>query len=334
MTKVMGSGSPSIDLDEPARIPVRIVSKEDVARRVVSLTLERVDGGSFHSWDPGAHIDIHLSDELTRQYSLCPVPDGDGTRLRIAVLRESDSRGGSSRIHEHIAEGDLLAVSEPRNNFPLLASRKYLFIAGGIGITPMLSMVERAHREQRDWTLYYLGSSSEDMAFAQSLRERYGADRVELHASSVAGRLDLRTILAMPRAHMLVYVCGPAALVDEVQDYCLGWPPGVLHAELFSNDALGKGSNTDPFDIELVRTGRTVTVGPDETVLDKLERQGIRILSSCRAGLCGTCEVGVVRGDIEHRDAVLDDATKDAGDVMLVCVSRAAAGCHTLALDI
>lgn len=318
--------------DGLTRIPVRVARKEMVARRVVSLVLERTDGATFHSWDPGAHIDIHLTDELTRQYSLCPAEHPE-TELRISVLREPESRGGSEWVHDRIAVGDELTVSEPRNNFPMLPSRKYLFVAGGIGITPMLGMVEQAEREGKDWTLYYLGASSEDMAYAQELHERYG-ERVELHASSVSGRLDLRTILALPRAHMLVYVCGPEGLVKEVEDYCLGWPPGVLHAELFSNSLIGAGSNTDPFEVELRRTGRTVTVGPEETVLDKLDEQGVRVLSSCRAGLCGTCEVAVLAGNVEHRDAVLDDDTKDAGDVMLVCVSRAAAGCHKLTLDI
>ncbi|QEE61432.1 oxidoreductase [Salinibacterium sp. dk2585] len=306
---------------------------ETVADRVVSLVLRRADGEPFHGWDPGSHIDVHVGDDIVRQYSLCSSPS-DLSHLRIAVLYTPDSRGGSRRVHEALVEGAPVTISEPRNNFPLLDSRKYLFIAGGIGITPIIPMIEAAERDGRDWRLIYGGRSRSTMAFARQLVETYGAERLTVAAEDESGRLDLASLLALPRAHMLVYACGPAGMLAAIEEFCMGWPPGALHTERFVAAALDAGGSTEPFEVELVRSGTTVTVEVGTTVLEAVEAVGARVLSSCRTGLCGTCETRVVSGDIEHRDAVLTEADRDAGDVMLVCVSRAAAGCPRLVLDL
>lgn len=306
---------------------------EHVADGVVSLVLRRPGGEDFPTWEPGSHIDVHLDNGMIRQYSLCSTPD-DLSILRIGVLRVPDSRGGSQHVHDELLQGAPLSISAPRNNFPLADSRRYLFIAGGIGITPIIPMLEAAEAAGRDWVLHYGGRSRSTMAFADQLEQRYGSDRVKIVAEDVDGRMDLDTILGMPRAHMLVYACGPSGLLGVLEDYCMGWPPGVLHTERFVADALGAGASSEPFEVELAQTGGTVEVAPNQTILEAVEQQGARVLSSCRAGLCGTCETRIIAGEPDHRDAVLTQADKDAGEVMLVCVSRAAAGCPRLVLDL
>lgn len=312
-------------------IDVVIEHVETVADQVVSLVLRRLDGEPFQPWQPGAHIDVHLGDDLVRQYSICSSPQ-ELDHLRIGVLRVPDTRGGSRAVHE-LTAGSPLTISEPRNNFPLLESRRYLFIAGGIGITPLIPMIEAADAAGKDWRLIYGGRSRKTMAFAQQLVERYG-ERVEIAAEDEAGRMDLDAILGMPRAHMLVYTCGPAGLLAAIEERCMGWPPGVLHTERFTATALGAGAASEPFEVELTRTGTTVTVPTDKTILEAVEEIGVRVLSSCRGGLCGTCETQIIAGEPEHRDAVLTEEDREAGEIMLVCVSRAAAGCPKLVLDL
>lgn len=315
------------------RLDVVVAEVDHVADRVVSLVLRRLDNEQFPIWEPGAHIDVHLGGEITRQYSLCSALE-DRDSLRIGVLHVPDSRGGSQHVHENLVKGSPLSISAPRNNFPLVESRKYLFIAGGIGITPIIPMIEAAEANGREWRLAYGGRSRQTMAFAQQLEDKYGSERVNLFAEDEVGRLDLQAILGMPRAHMLVYACGPGGMLGAIEDFCMGWPPGALHLERFSADTLGVGSVSEPFEVELARSGRTVRVETTETILDAVEKIGVRILSSCRAGLCGTCETRVISGTPDHRDAVLTEADKDANDVMLPCVSRSAAGCGRLVLDL
>lgn len=317
----------------PAIIDTVIDMIEQPADGVASLVLRRADGKQFPQWAPGSHIDVHLNDELTRQYSLCS-PTDDLSTLRIGVLRTPDSRGGSAWVHDQLRAGAPLSISAPRNNFPLVDSRKYLFLAGGIGITPIIPMLRAAETAGREWILYYGGRSRDTMAFSSQLENEFGSDKVRIVAEDESGRLDLQQILGMPRAHMLVYACGPGGMLGAVEDFCMGWPPGTLHTERFAADSLGVGGNTEPFEVEMTLTGTTVTVGSDQTILEAVEKVGARVLSSCRAGLCGTCETRIVIGEAEHRDAALSQADKDAGDVMMVCVSRAAAGCNKLVLEL
>lgn len=310
------------------------VAKMDVqAEGVIAVEFKRSDGLPFEEWDAGSHIDVELGNGLTRQYSLCSSPETKDI-LRIAVLNEPESRGGSRYVHESLTPGVRLKISHPRNNFPLIASRKYLFIAGGIGITPILPMIEIAEKEGREWRLVYLGKSRRTMAFADELLARYGDQKVTVSASDERGRFDLAGLLALPRAHMLVYACGPAYLLNDVEGYCMGWPPGVLHLERFSTEGLTVGGSAEPFEVELRQSNKVVTVSPSMSVLDAVESVGVRVLSSCKAGLCGTCETKVISGEIDHRDAVLTLSDRDAGNVMMVCVSRAAAGCSRLILDL
>ncbi|MEL4359191.1 MULTISPECIES: PDR/VanB family oxidoreductase [unclassified Luteococcus] len=312
-------------------LEVRVLRCEDLAVGVRRLTFERTDGSDFPAWEPGSHIDVIMPDHV-RQYSICSSPAQLG-QLQVSVLRVSDSRGGSAWVHDGLQEGQQITISAPRNNFVFQDSRKYLFIAGGIGITPIVPMLERAEQLGREWTLVYCGRSRSTMAFLPQLEERYPG-RVKVYPADESGRVNLADHLALPRAKMLIYSCGPVRLIEEIEDWARGWPPGVLHTERFTAATLDAGASMDPFEVELVRTGRTVEVNTDQTVLEALEGVGTRILSSCRAGVCGTCETEVISGEVDHRDVVLSDEEKLTNQSMMVCVSRAANGCARLRLNL
>lgn len=318
---------------EPADglVDVRVRHCEELATGVRRVTFERTDGSDFPAWEPGSHVDVIMPDHV-RQYSICSSPS-QRRQLQVSVLHVQDSRGGSAWVHQELREGQALTLSAPRNNFVFQDSRKYLFIAGGIGITPIIPMIERAEDLGREWSLVYCGRSRSTMAFLPELEHRYPG-RVKAYPSDETGRVKLEDHLALPRAKMLIYACGPASLVEEIEDWARGWPPGVLHTERFSAAALDAGASMDPFEVELARSGRTVEVAPDQTVLEALEAVGTRILSSCRAGVCGTCETEVLAGEVDHRDVVLSPEEQQANQSMMVCVSRAANGCHRLRLNL
>ncbi|MGP4019290.1 PDR/VanB family oxidoreductase [Saccharopolyspora sp. 5N708] len=291
-----------------------VVDRRDEAMGVVGVEFEHPTGGALPGWTPGAHLDVVLPGGLTRQYSLCGDPS-DGQRWRIAVLREPDGRGGSRWIADELAVGTALRVRGPRNNFPLLPAQRYVFIAGGIGITPLLPMVRAAAASGADWVLHYGGRTRRSMAFLEPLAEF--ADRVHVHPQDEVGLLDLDGMLdAHPEA--LVYCCGPTGLIDAVQQRCP--QSGRLHVERFTAVA-SSGENTE-FEVVCDSSGVSVTVTPDLTVLEALENAGINVLSSCTEGTCGTCETTVLEGELDHRDSVLTDEEQAAGDTMMICVSR------------
>nr|WP_030486974.1 PDR/VanB family oxidoreductase [Micromonospora chokoriensis] len=302
-----------------AGVELVVASREQVAAEVVAIRLCRADGGDLPEWSPGAHIDLELGVGLARQYSLCGDP-ADRSALRIAVQREPNGRGGSRLVHERLTVGATVRVSGPRNAFPLVAARHYLFVAGGIGITPIAPMVAAADAAGADWRLVYGGRSRATMAFATTLREKYG-DRVSLYPQDETGLLDVAGLLGRPGAG-LVYCCGPEPLIAAVQEHCRGWPPGRLHVERFT--ALGDtGAPETTIEVELALSGRTVTVPPGMPILQAVEEAGVQVLSSCREGTCGTCETPVLAGVPEHRDSLLTEQERAVGDTMMICVSRA-----------
>ena len=334
--RVGPAGSPAGGPDDRT---VVVTGKSAVADGVVSLTLARPGGGRLPDWTPGAHLDLVLPDGTTRQYSLCG-DRWDAYRYRIAVRREPDGAGGSAYIHDRLQAGDPVAIGGPRNNFPLVPADRYLFIAGGIGITPLLPMVVQASMLGADWTLLYAGRLRASMAFRPELAG-YG-DRVRMFAADAGDRLDLGAWLGDPRSAPVterpaprVYCCGPDRLLAEARARCAGWPPYSLRTERFAPAAPAAGAPGAAgaaFSVRLARTGATVTVEPGDTVLDAALRAGASVLSSCRRGLCGTCEATVLDGRPDHRDSVLDDEERENGDSMFVCVSRSAGG--RLVLDL
>jgi ferredoxin-NADP reductase len=300
---------------------VLLVQKaEVVAEDVVALTLVSPAGEILPAWSPGAHIDLVLADDLVRQYSLCSSPGEDGA-WRVGVLRTPDSRGGSQRVHDTLTEGATVTVRGPRNHFPLVAASTYLFIAGGIGITPMLPMIAQADAAGADWRLLYGGRHRASMAFLPELAQY--RDRVTVVPQDEAGFLDLDGVLGTPQAGALVYCCGPEGLLSAVEAKCASWPPGSLHLERFSAKPQETSELADEsFELVLQQTGVTVTVPPDKSVFAAALAAGANVLGSCMEGICGTCETEVVEGDIDHRDSVLNEEERASNEFMMICVSR------------
>jgi ferredoxin-NADP reductase len=310
-------------VSEPGRgfdaVTVQVAAKAPVSDDVVSLTLTRPDGGRLPDWAPGAHIDVVLPSGMTRQYSLCG-DRWDAHSYRVAVLREQAGRGGSAYVHDQLAVGDLVGVGGPQNNFRLVPSGKYLFIAGGVGITPLLPMIYQAELLGADWNLTYGGRRRSSMAFLEELTG-YG-QRVRIVPQDEYGLLDLASLLGQPRAEVKVYCCGPPPLLEAVGVMCAKWPPHSLHAERFVPKELAAPVRDASFQVELARSGRTVTVGRQTSVLAAARDAGVNVLSSCQEGVCGTCETAVLAGRPDHRDSILDDDERAAGDCMFICVSR------------
>lgn len=288
---------------------------------VLSVQLADPDGAELPAWEPGAHLDLSLPGGLSRQYSLSGDP-ADRSTYRLGILREPASRGGSSYVHDVLRPGHEVEVTGPRNHFRLEPSARYVFVAGGIGITPILPMLARAEAAGAEWTLLYGGRERASMAFTREL-ERYG-DRVTLWPQDTHGMLDLPALLAEPAADTLVYACGPEPLLAAVEQQMTRWPAGSLHLERFSAPVVER----DPADehaVELVLadSGRTIMVPPDRSLLEALREAGVDVLSDCTEGICGTCEVKVIEGEVDHRDYVLSEPERAENSCLMVCVSRA-----------
>jgi ferredoxin-NADP reductase len=309
---------------------LRVDRRRTGAEGVVVLDLRDPSGAELPAWAPGAHLDLVLPGGLNRQYSLCGDP-ADRSVWRIAVLREPASRGGSAHVHERLDEGVEVDVRGPRNNFPLVPQRHYLFIAGGIGITPVLPMLKAAEAAGADWELHYGGRSRRSMAFLESFEEVTG-QRVTLHPQDEVGLIDLDRLLGTPRPDTLVYCCGPEPLLRAVEERCAAWPDGSLHVERFTPREVGDPVMTGSFEVELATSGLVLTVPPEKSVLQVVDEAGVSVLSSCQEGTCGTCETTVLEGIVDHRDSLLTPAEQAANDTMFICVSRAA--CPRLVLDL
>lgn len=306
----------------PGDAKLRVAAKQVEAEGVVSLTLVDPDGNPLPSWEPGAHLDLILGDDLIRQYSLCgDVTDRD--RLRVAVLREPAGRGGSARVHDELTVGDLVAVKGPRNNFPLVEADSYLFVAGGIGITPLAPMIAEVDARGVEWTLLFGGRTASGMAFAETLAQQH-PDHVRLRPQDEYGLLDLGSAIAEVPPGTAVYCCGPEPLLAAIEAACATRSDIELHVERFAPKTVVAGSDStdEAFEVVLGRSGRTVTVSAGESVLDALLEDGVDVDFSCREGTCGTCEQGVLEGVPDHRDSVLSEDEQAANDCMMVCVSR------------
>ena len=287
---------------------------------VLSVQLRDPLGAALPSWDPGAHLDLLLPGGFIRQYSLCGDPQ-DETTWKVAVLREELGRGGSKAVHDRLRTGDLVEVVGPRNNFAFAPVQRYRFIAGGIGITPILPMVVAAERAGADWSLTYGGRTRTSMAFLDQLAE-YGP-RVTLHPQDQLGLMDLST-LAEPAPDTLVYCCGPEPLLAAVEAACSAWPDGSLRVERFkAREHVADPAGETPFTLVLERSGVELEVPAGLSVLEAMEAAGLSADNSCREGICGTCETKVVAGLPDHRDSLLSDSERDENATMMICVGRA-----------
>ncbi|GHG35272.1 PDR/VanB family oxidoreductase [Streptomyces zaomyceticus] len=311
-------------LDEPvsgygrgSTVPRKVVvtGRATPAEGVVELRLE---GTGLPSWQPGAHVDLVLPSGLVRQYSLCGDPADTASYTVATRLIEAGQggRGGSREVHDRLREGVEIEIRGPRNRFPLVAAPSYVFVAGGIGITPVLPMLRAAEAAGADWRLVYCGRSRATMPYLDEIEALGGGDRVSVVAEDVSGFPDLGFLAHVP-AETLVYCCGPEGLMDAVT---AAMPEGrAPRLERFSAAATTGGT---AFEVELRRSGRTVQVAADRSVLAAVREELPGITYSCRQGFCGTCRQRVLEGEIDHRDELLTDAER--GDSMLICVSRCA----------
>lgn len=281
------------------------------------------------SWSPGAHVGLRLPNGLVREYSLVSEPL-DSERWLIAVHREPDSRGGSQYVHETLAIGDRLEVEGPRNHFVLEPADRYLLIAGGIGVTPIVPMIAHLNRIGAEWSALYAGRDEHSMAYLDRLRAD-AVGRLRVHSDAADGRPPLADFLSGVEEGTLVYCCGPEGLVSAVDSVID--QPGALRVERFHAPEQDE-SDRLPFTAELARSGEQVEVSSSESLLEALERFGVRVPRSCTEGICGTCEVDVLEGEVDHRDFVLTEEERARNDVMMTCVSRAAGKCLVLDLPV
>lgn len=306
-------------------IEVAVVERIVRASGVVEFELAPC-AGALPGWEPGAHITVRTPAGVTREYSLLGSPAAQ--TWRIAVLRQDEGRGGSVSMHDEVVVGAQLVVSGPANHFAFVPNDSCTFIAGGIGITPILPMLAAAQAAGTDWSLTYVGRNRESMAFADDLTAKYG-ERVQCVAVQESGRPDLEQLVAARSG--TVYCCGPQSMVDQLTALAHDRDDLQLRTERFEAAEVDTSQDTG-FELVLDRSGISVDVGPEESIVDALDRVGVGVLSSCREGTCGTCETVVLTGEIEHRDVVLTEEEREAGDLMMVCVSRAA--CPRLVLDL
>lgn len=304
------------------------------AEDVLSLELVDPDGRALPPWEAGAHLDLHLGPQTTRQYSLCGDPEDRG-RYRIAVLKEPASRGGSAHVHAALRPGARVTAKGPRNHFALADADSYLFIAGGIGITPILAQARQAGRQGRRWQLWHGGRKRSSMAFGAELAALAAlGGEVTLHPQDEAGLLDLDRILDRAGTGALVYCCGPEPLLAAVEAACT--ERGIrerLHTERFAAvKQPAPDTGEAAFEVRAARSGVTVQVGADQSIVDALEAAGVAVETSCREGICGTCETKVLDGRPDHRDMLLSAEEQAAGGSMMVCVSRCASPCLVLDL--
>jgi ferredoxin-NADP reductase len=289
----------------------------DAARDI--RTYEFLAAERVPAYEPGAHIDLYLPNGLTRSYSLVPAKQLEHTAYAIAVKRDPGSRGGSRYMHDQLSIGDRLRASPPRNHFPLVedASHSVLF-AGGIGITPIWSMIAHLRRTNRPWSLFYSSRTRSDMAFVAELE---GDDRVHLHFDdeSRGGFLDIKEIVAnLHKGHHL-YCCGPAPMLRAFEEAAADWPKTQIHTEYFlpKQEAASAGG----FTVCLARSEREFFIPEGTTILQVLMDEGIDIDCSCEVGICGTCAQRVVSGIPDHRDSVLSSEQQEKNDQIIVCCS-------------
>lgn len=313
---------------------VRVLRKSREAQAICSLELVSADQDPLQPFTAGSHIDVHLPNGLVRQYSLCNPPSEQG-RYVMAVLRTADSRGGSLAVHDLIQPGDTLTISPPRNHFALVdGPHESLLMAGGIGVTPILSMAEALHAADRRFELHYCARSRAQAAFVDRLENGPYADRVRLHLDDgpASQRLDVEDVLTRSRDSSHLYLCGPQGFMDAILGAArrLGWDESRLHFEAFA--ARSSGAESSAFDVKLARSGRVVHVPSNKTVVQALDAAGVWVPTACEQGVCGTCQTKVLAGDPDHRDQVLTPEERERGDCFLPCCSRSKSG--LLVLDL
>lgn len=316
-------------------LTVRVTRIVRQTPEILAFELSHPWGCSLPAYSAGAHIDIHMPGGFTRQYSIARACAA--TPLApyvVAVKREPGSRGGSASMHERVRVGDLLPISAPRNSFPVHPeARRHLLLAGGIGMTPLLAMAQGLAAQGADFEFCCFARSREHLAFAEALRELPLARHVRLHFDDPGApdKIDLMSLLAGHSTGTHLYVCGPGGFMQAVRHAAAHWPEEEIHTEYFTPPSASAGQGSDnPFELVLARSGITVTVSANQTAVAALHDLGINIPTSCEQGLCGTCVVGCLEGEVEHRDFCLTSVERK--QKVALCCSRAQSG--RLVLDL
>jgi len=298
----------------------------DIAQGVRCFELIAGDNSILPPFSAGAHIDVHIEPGLIRQYSLCN-SEHESHRYLIAVKREQNGRGGSSRLHQLFATGSPATVSLPRNNFPLdLAQSDYLLIAGGIGLTPILAMAHALELANKAFTVHIFVRSEDFLPFGVTLSQLPFSRRIKIYYDSEKPLLErnITQIIGKPNINRSLYICGPGAFMSHIINAATDqrWPKSAINFESFSAEPAAKANN-HPFELTLSRSNITLTVAADESIVDAVQRANITIPISCGQGMCGTCVCEVLEGEIEHRDSIFSDAEHANGRQLTACVSRA-----------
>lgn len=310
----------------------RIRSVRYEAEGILSFRLEPMPGAEFPPFTAGAHIDVTLGQRLVRSYSLLNDP-AQRNVYEIAVQLDPGSRGGSRLIHAQWRAGQVIEISEPRNHFPLVEDARHsVLIAGGIGITPLLSMARFLDKSSLPYELHYFARNADNIAFASELSVLHGRIEQHLGLDVEAVRARISTLLGPWQFANHVYICGPGPMLELVRDTAsdLGWPDEAIHFEYFQNTTEIDASSA--FDVELARSAMTLHVPAGKTILEVMREAGLTVPSSCEQGACGTCLTTVIEGEVDHQDVYLNKTEKASNTCMMTCVSRAKGG--RLVLDI
>ena len=306
-------------------IDVTVVEKTVLAEGIAGIELVAMTGNALPPFSAGSHVDVYLGDGLVRQYSLWNDPS-ESHRYCLGVLCDDEGRGGSKAVHK-LNVGDALKISAPRNNFELDGgAAKSVLLAGGIGITPILSMAQALHNQGADFIMHYCARNSERMAFQELIAASDFADKVQLHFDNGAGeqKFNMDTLSKSPDADTHLYVCGPTGFMDAVLASAKNaWPAAALHREYFSVDANAVEGENRAFQIQISSSGDILDVPADKSIVEVLADIGIEIPTSCEQGICGTCITSVLQGTPDHRDLVLTDEERYDNDQMTLCCSRA-----------
>ncbi|WP_395065611.1 PDR/VanB family oxidoreductase [Paraburkholderia silvatlantica] len=322
------------------KIEARVKSIRPLAEDVSAFEFVSADGSALPPFIAGSHIDVHLPGGMIRQYSLCN-PSTERHHYVVAVLRDAAGRGGSIAMHDALHAGQIVTISAPRNHFQLSAdAAQHVFIAGGIGITPIMAMIDEVQRRGEAFHLFYCARTPQRTAFLDVLQPLIDAGDASVHFDGGDPRngLDLSRTLAQCAPGTHLYYCGPSGLMDAIETASAHWPDGTRHCERFS--AAGTRVNTPedhaarrpdtPFEVELRRSQRTFTVQPGESIVDVLRGHGVEVDTSCCEGYCGTCMTRYLEGEPLHRDTVLD--AEDREEFVMICCARSKS--PTLVLDI
>lgn len=298
----------------------------DEAENIRSFELVHPDGDELEAFEAGAHIHIHISDKLSRQYSLCNNP-AETHRYLIAVLNEPGGRGGSLHMHTNVAEGDLTNISGPKNNFPLATrgAKQHLLLAGGIGITPMVAMVHSLEDADKPYTLHYCTKTKSATAFQTRLESLVKCGEINFHhdGGDPARGLDIAAAIGEYRVGVHIYACGPPGFMYATNQAVKHWPPHVVHQEYFAARELTdeeKSWDARPFDVALRKSGKVVHVAASQSIVDALRENDVPIATDCTEGYCGTCITRYTGGEPVHRDSVLDDVDRES--FVMVCCAR------------